>query len=59
MVLVGATMPSVLAEVSFMSNRAEAALLKTDRYRQEIAEALMAGILRYQTALKKAGPRAE
>jgi N-acetylmuramoyl-L-alanine amidase len=59
MVLVGATMPSVLAEVSFMSNRAEAALLKTDRYRQDIAEALMAGILRYQASLKKAGPRAE
>ena len=59
MVLVGATMPSVLAEISFMSNSAEAALLKTDRYKQQIAEALMAGIMRYQNSLKKVLPRAE
>jgi N-acetylmuramoyl-L-alanine amidase len=59
MVLVGATMPSVLAEISFMSNRAEATLLKTDSYRQDIAEALMAGILRYQSSLKKSVPQAE
>ena len=59
MVLVGATMPSVLAEISFMSNRAEATLLKTDSYRQDIAEALMAGILRYQSSLKKSVPLAE
>lgn len=59
MVLVGADMPSVLAEISFMSNRAEAALLKTDGYRQDIADALLAGIVRYQNSLKKAGPRAE
>jgi N-acetylmuramoyl-L-alanine amidase len=52
-------MPSVLAEISFMSNRAEAALLKTDGYRQDIAEALLAGIVRYQNSLKKFGPRAE
>ena len=59
MVLVGATMPSVLAEISFMSNSTEAALLKTDRYKQEIAEALLAGIMRYQNSLKKLSPRAE
>jgi N-acetylmuramoyl-L-alanine amidase len=59
MVLVGAKMPSVLSEISFMSNSAEAALLKTDRYKQQIAEALMAGIVRYQTSLKKTAPRAE
>jgi N-acetylmuramoyl-L-alanine amidase len=53
-------MPSVLAEISFMSNRAEAALLKTDRYKQQIAEALSAGIMRYQSSLKRAAPpRAE
>src|SRR5688572_24233360 len=54
MVLVGAGMPSVLAEISFMSNRAEAALLKTDRYKQQIAEALLAGVMRYQNSLKRA-----
>jgi N-acetylmuramoyl-L-alanine amidase len=59
MVLVGATMPSVLAEISFMSNSAEAALLKTDAYKQEIADALLAGIMRYQNSLKKGAPRAE
>jgi N-acetylmuramoyl-L-alanine amidase len=53
MVLVGATMPSVLAEISFITNRQEAALLKTDKYKQQIAEALLAGVLRYQQALKK------
>jgi N-acetylmuramoyl-L-alanine amidase len=53
MVLVGATMPSILAEISFITNRQEAALLKTDKYKQQIAEALLAGILRYQKALKK------
>jgi N-acetylmuramoyl-L-alanine amidase len=56
MVLVGARMPSVLAEISFMSNRAEATLLKTDRYKQQIAEALSAGIMRYQSSLKSAAP---
>jgi N-acetylmuramoyl-L-alanine amidase len=59
MVLVGATMPSVLAEISFMSNSAEATLLKTDRYKQQIAEALLAGVMRYQNSLKKVSPRAE
>ena len=53
MVLVGATMPSILAEISFITNRQEATLLKTDKYKQQIAEALLAGILRYQQALKK------
>jgi N-acetylmuramoyl-L-alanine amidase len=53
MVLIGAGMPAILAEISFMSNSAEAALLKTDRYRQQIAEALLAGINRYRQALQK------
>jgi N-acetylmuramoyl-L-alanine amidase len=53
MVLVGATMPSILAEISFITNRQEATLLKTDKYKEQIAEALLAGILRYQQALKK------
>ena len=56
MVLVGATMPSILAEISFITNRQEATLLKTDKYKQQIAEALLAGVLRYQQALKKVRP---
>ena len=53
MVLIGASMPSVLAEISFVTNRQEARLLKLTGYRQRIAESLLAGILRYQQALKK------
>jgi N-acetylmuramoyl-L-alanine amidase len=53
MVLVGAGMPAILAEVAFMTNTHEAALLRTERYRQQIAEALFAGIMRYQERLKK------
>ena len=52
MVLIGATMPSVLTEVSFLSNRDEAALLRTQTYRQQIAEALLAGVMQYQHSLK-------
>jgi N-acetylmuramoyl-L-alanine amidase len=52
MVLIGATMPSVLAEISFITNRQEAALLKTPSYRQAIAEALFTGISKYQRSLK-------
>jgi len=53
MVLIGASMPSVLAEISFVTNRQEARLLQTSAYRQKIAESLLAGILRYQQSLKK------
>jgi N-acetylmuramoyl-L-alanine amidase len=52
MVLVGATMPSVLAEISFMTNRQEAALLRSQKYRQHVAEALLSGVLRYQGSLR-------
>ena len=53
MVLIGATMPSVLAEVSFLTNRDEAALLRSQAYRQQIAEALLGGVMQYQNSLKK------
>ncbi len=53
MVLIGASMPSVLAEISFVTNRQEARLLKSPAYRQRIAESLFAGVLRYQESLKK------
>ena len=51
-VLIGASMPSVLAEISFLSNAGEAKLLKSTAYRQRIAEALVAAIRSYQTSLK-------
>ncbi len=53
MVLIGATMPSVLVEVSFLTNRNEATLLRSDSHRRHLAEALRAGIMSYQRSLKK------
>jgi N-acetylmuramoyl-L-alanine amidase len=52
MVLIGATMPSILAEISFLTNPREAELLRGTAYRQQIAEALFNGIMRYQRSLK-------
>jgi N-acetylmuramoyl-L-alanine amidase len=52
MVLIGATMPSILAEISFLTHPQEAALLRGTAYRQQIAEALLNGIMRYQRSLK-------
>ncbi len=46
-VLIGARMPSVLAEVSFLSNPHYARLLAEPSYRQRIALALYHGIARY------------
>jgi N-acetylmuramoyl-L-alanine amidase len=53
MVLIGAAMPSGLAEVAFVTNSQEARLLKSTGYRQKIAQSLLAGILQYQQSLKK------
>jgi len=51
-VLIGAAMPSVLAEISFVTNLQEAKLLKSGVYRQRIAEALLNAVRKYQTSLK-------
>lgn len=51
-VLIGAAMPSVLAEISFVSNRQELALLKTSAYKQKIAESLFNAVMRYRKSLK-------
>ena len=50
-VLIGANMPSVLAEVSFLSNPQDEKLLRTGEHRQKIAEALYAGIEQYADSL--------
>jgi N-acetylmuramoyl-L-alanine amidase len=52
-VLIGAEMPSVLAEISFITNRAEASLLKQQKYRDRIAQSLFDAIVKYQSSLKK------
>jgi N-acetylmuramoyl-L-alanine amidase len=46
-VLLNAGMPSILAEVAFLSNRDDAARLSRPAFRQQLAEALAAGILDY------------
>ena len=51
-VLLNSNMPSILAEVSFISNPTEEQLLRRNQYRQAIAESLFQGILAYLTALK-------
>jgi N-acetylmuramoyl-L-alanine amidase len=51
-VLIGAGMPSVLAEISFVTQKQEGTLLKTSAYRQQIAEALFEAIVKYQKSLK-------
>jgi N-acetylmuramoyl-L-alanine amidase len=51
-VLIGAAMPSVLAEISFVTNPSEARLLSGSAYRQRIAEALFSAVRKYQTSLK-------
>lgn len=53
-VLIGAVMPSVLAEISFVTNPQEAKLLKSNTYRQRIADALFTAVRNYQTSLKGA-----
>jgi len=52
-VLIGAGMPSVLAEIGFITNPQEAALVKTPAYRQRIAESLHAAVMQYRRALKR------
>lgn len=52
-VLIGASMPSVLAEISFITNPQEAKLLKSSSFRQRIAQALFEGIREYQGSLKR------
>ena len=51
-VLIGAAMPSVLAEISFITNRQELQLVKTAAYKDKIAQALYAAVLRYRKSLK-------
>lgn len=50
-VLIGANMPSVLAEIGFITNPREEALLKKPDYRQKLAEALYRGVSRYADSL--------
>jgi N-acetylmuramoyl-L-alanine amidase len=50
-VLIGAKMPSILAEISFVSNPQDERKLRSPAYRQRIALALYRGIARYANGL--------
>jgi N-acetylmuramoyl-L-alanine amidase len=50
-VLIGASMPSVLAEIGFLTNAREESLLKRSEHRQKLAEALYRGLSRYAQGL--------
>ncbi len=50
-VLIGANMPSILAEISFLTNSADAHELQQPAYRQRIAESLYRGVSRYISGL--------
>jgi N-acetylmuramoyl-L-alanine amidase len=50
-VLIGANMPSILAEISFLTNSEDARELQQPAYRQRIAEALYRGVSRYISGL--------
>jgi N-acetylmuramoyl-L-alanine amidase len=50
-VLIGANMPSILAEISFVSNPGDERKLETSEYRQRIAESLYRGIAKYVNGL--------
>lgn len=50
-VLIGANMPSILAEISFLSNPTDEHRLQTPEYRQKIADSLYKGISRYVSGL--------
>jgi len=50
-VLIGANMPSILAEISFVSNPTDETKLETPEYREKIAESLYKGIAKYAGGL--------
>ncbi|MDU9049690.1 MAG: N-acetylmuramoyl-L-alanine amidase [Candidatus Electrothrix sp. Rat3] len=62
-VLIGAEMPAILAEISFITNPEEAKSMKSEKYLQTLAEQIVAGVLSYaenqRTAVLKSAPSSE
>jgi N-acetylmuramoyl-L-alanine amidase len=50
-VLIGANMPSILAEISFVTNPDDADQLQTSAYRERVAESLCKGVERYAAGI--------
>ncbi len=55
-VLIGANMPSILAEISFVTNPRDAAQLRQPDYKQRVAESLYKGVARYIGSLSSSTP---
>ena len=58
-VLLGAAMPSVLAEVSFLSNPKDDALLQTGQFRERVAASLFAGLNAYLKKNRAPDPKSK
>ena len=50
-VLIGANMPSILAEISFVTNPKDAEQLRQPEYRERVAESLYKGVAKYEGGL--------
>jgi len=53
-VLIGANMPSILAEISFVTNEEDAAELQTGAYRERVAESIYKGVAKYAAGINGA-----
>jgi N-acetylmuramoyl-L-alanine amidase len=58
-VLIGANMPSILAEISFVTNQKDARQLQEPEYRERVAESLYKGVAKYAGGLSGTRPPAE
>src|SRR6266851_2885462 len=54
-VLIGADMPSILTEISFLSNPADEKILKQPEHRQRVAEGIYQGVASYLQSLNSMG----
>ena len=53
-VMVGATMPNILVELGFISNKYESKLLKQKATQNKIADAISTGIVKYKNDFENA-----
>src|SRR5215469_16344112 len=58
-VLIGANMPSILTEISFVTNPKDANQLRQPEYRQRVAESLYKGVAKYAGGLSGSKPPTE
>lgn len=58
-VLIGANMPSILAEISFVTNEKDARQLQEPEYRERVAESLYKGVAKYAGGLSGTRPPSE